>query len=48
MIYRLLKRVIGAGNYDREALLEKADVYYLFGRLSEEEYRELSHLLGGE
>lgn len=45
MAYRLLKRVIEAGNYDRADIADKIDVYRRFNRLTEAEYRELRDLL---
>lgn len=43
MLYRTLKRLIGMGR--TEGLQEKLDVFYAAGRLTEEQYIELSGAL---
>ena len=43
MLYNVLTRMIARGQV--EGLAEKADVFYDVGRLTEEQYRELSALL---
>lgn len=45
MIHRLIKRIIDNGNYDKEDLTRKINVFYLNGQLSEKEYEELLELL---
>ncbi len=45
MAYRLLKKVILAGNYDKNDILEKLDVYYGFERITLEQYTELQTLI---
>ena len=46
MAYRLLKKVILSGGYDRADILEKLDVYYGFDRITKEQYEELISLIG--
>lgn len=45
MIYRLMKRIIDGKSYDAAELLEKLDVYFMFGRISQAEYEELVSML---
>lgn len=44
MIYNLCKRLIAMGKTD--GLAEKVDVYYLAGRITTEQYKELMEELG--
>lgn len=44
MIYNLCKRLIAMGK--TAGLAEKVDVYYLAGRLTTEQYKELMEELG--
>ena len=44
MLYRLLKRMIE--NKQTDGLAEKIDVFFAAGKLSTEEYAELTALLG--
>jgi hypothetical protein len=48
MIYTLLKRVILAGNYNKEDMLNKLDIYLFYGRITEEQYAELVALVNAE
>ena len=41
MAYILLKKVIEAGNWDREDIRTKLDVYYGFDRITRAQYEEL-------
>ena len=43
MLYNVLTRMIARGQV--EGLPEKVDVFYAVGRLTEEQYRELSAML---
>ena len=43
MLYRTLKRLIGRGQ--TEGLSEKVDIFFAAGKLTEEEYTELTGLL---
>lgn len=41
MIYKLCKKVIVSGNYDKEDMQKKLDVYLLCNRITQEQYEEL-------
>ena len=45
MTYRLCKLLIENGNYDKDDMLVKLDVFLLNNRISQEEYEELVGLL---
>ena len=45
MLYRVLARIIERGQ--TEGLMEKIDVFYAAGKLTEAEYNELINLLNG-
>ena len=47
MAYRLMKRIIERGDYDREATLDKLDAFLAADRITPEEYRELIDIMGG-
>lgn len=47
MTYKLMKRIITKGGYDREATLLKLDVFLMADRITVEEYQELVELMGG-
>lgn len=46
--YKLMKRIIQKGGYDRENTLLKLDVFLMADRITPEEYQELVELMGGE
>lgn len=46
MIYNLLKTKIERGTYNKEELKNKMDVYLLCDRITEEQYNELTALMG--
>lgn len=46
MIYKQIVKLIERNTYDREKLMKQIDMFYLFGRITEEEYKELMQLLG--
>lgn len=48
MIYKNIKRLIERDSFDREDLSKKIDMFYLFNRITEEEYKNLMNLLGIE
>lgn len=48
MTYRLMKRIIERGGYDRESTMDKLDVFLMADRITPEEYQELVDLMGGE
>ena len=43
MLYRTLKRMIEKGQ--TEGLVEKIDIFFATGKLTEEEYKELTSML---
>lgn len=45
MIYNLLKIKIEKGNFNKEQLLKKIDVYLLNNRITENNYKELISLI---
>ncbi len=45
MTYRLVKRIIAKGNYDKDELMDKLDVFLLAGRITDEQYKELAKML---
>lgn len=48
MTYKLVKRLIDLGNYDKEDMIYKLDVFLLNDRISQEEYEELIALMDDE
>lgn len=48
MTYKLMKRIIEKGGYDREATALKLDVFLMADRITPEEYQELVEMMGGE
>ena len=48
MTYKLMKRIITKGGYDRESALLKLDVFLIADRITAEEYQELVELMGTE
>lgn len=47
MAYKVMKRIIERGDYDKEDVLNKLDTYYATGRLNTEQYEELVALVNG-
>ena len=45
MTYKVCKRLIQNGNYEKEDMLIKLDVFLLNDRITQEEYNELVNLL---
>ena len=45
MIYKLTKNLILAGNYNKDEMLEKLDLYMLANRITAEQYLELVGLI---
>ena len=41
MAYKLMKRIIERGGYDKAAVMDKLDAFLAADRLTPEEYREL-------
>ncbi|MDD3395289.1 MAG: hypothetical protein PHG19_11725 [Anaerotignum sp.] len=46
MIYKNLVKMITRGTYEKEDLLNKMDIYLLNNRITEEQYSELTALMG--
>lgn len=46
MAYKLMIKLIANGKTSKEELLNKADVYYAAGRLTDEQYTEVVRLIG--
>lgn len=47
MAYRLMKRIIARGGYDRSRTLDKLDAFLAADRLTTAEYQELVEMMGG-
>ena len=47
MTYKLMKRIIQKGSYDREGTMMKLDVFLMADRITVEEYQELVEMMGG-
>jgi len=45
MAYTLLKQQIAKGKMSKAALTKKANVFYMAGQLSDEEYAEIMELI---
>lgn len=45
MIYNLLLNLINAGKYEKEDMLNKIDVFFVFDRITVEQYQELLELI---
>lgn len=45
MTYNVCKRVIQGGNYDKEDMQIKLDVFLLHNRIKQEQYEELVDLM---
>lgn len=48
MTYGYCKKIIAGGNYEKEDMLDKLDVFLLAGRISNEEYKELISMMDAE
>ena len=48
MIYRLLKRMITTGNYEKEDTQNKLDIFFAVNRITEEQYLELTELINSK
>lgn len=48
MTYATLKRLLPTGNYDKEEMRGKLDLFLVFDRLSQAQYEELAGLIPGE
>lgn len=47
MTYNYCKKIIANGNYNKDDMLDKLDVFLLAGRITDEQYKELVGLLEG-
>ena len=45
MAYKLMKRIIERGDYDKADVIDKLDTFYAAGRMSKTEYEELMGLV---
>lgn len=45
MLHKLMKRIIGKGNFDAAEMQKKLDVYLAYDRISQEEYEELCTMI---
>ena len=48
MIYGLLKRMIVTGNYQKDDMQNKLDVFFAVNRITEEQYLELTELINSK
>ena len=48
MAYKLMKRILSRGGYDRAATMDKLDAFLAADRLTAEEYKELLAMMGNE
>lgn len=46
MTYARLKKLIERGTYNKEDMLNKLDVFLMANRITEEQYNELTALMG--
>lgn len=44
-IYELLKRMITTGNYEKADMQNKLDVFFAVGRVTQEQYLELTEMI---
>ena len=45
MTYGLIKKVIAKGNYSKDELIDKLDVFLLAGRITDGQYKELAEMM---
>lgn len=45
MAYKLMKRIIERGNYDRDDVMDKLDTFYAADRMTKSEYEELAGMV---
>lgn len=45
MTYKLMKRIIQKGGYDKESTMQKLDVFLMADRITVEEYQELVEMI---
>lgn len=45
MAYKLMKRIITRGNYDRDEVMNKLDAFLAADRITAEQYKELMAMM---
>lgn len=45
MAYKLMKRIIERGGYDKEEIMNKLDAFLATDRLTTEQYKELARMV---
>lgn len=45
MIYHSIKTLVTRGNFDKESMMRKLDIFLLVGRINEEQYQELESMM---
>lgn len=48
MAYKLMKRIIERGRYDKDATMDKLDAFLAADRLTTDQYKELVELMEGK
>lgn len=48
MTYGLCKKIIAKGNYDKDELLNKMDIFLLNNRITQEQYNELASMINSQ
>ena len=48
MIYTLLKRMITTGNYEKDDMQNKLDIFFAVNRITEEQYLEVTELINSK
>jgi len=46
MTYLAMKKIIEAGNFDRDDVMDKLDIFYAGNRITKNQYQELVALVG--
>ena len=48
MIYTLLKRMITTGNYEKDDMQNKLNIFFAVNQITEEQYLELTNLINSK
>ena len=48
MIYKLLKRMIVTGNYEKDDMQNKLNIFFAVNQITEEQYLELTELINSK
>ena len=48
MIYTLLKRMITTGNYEKDDMQNKLNIFFAVNQITEEQYLELTELINSK